>query len=549
MNILKERLITNHLLLDYLEMWDEFDIKTNSDNDVNRYHSRLIGLIMEDLDKTIDWLKSDDAKNLFVRESEYQLSVFNSLEEEWDEILEKHYDTVDELLTEVYDKGKKKGYSDMISRIKYTKADKWALDFVKDYNFGLIQKLDDDLRYKIKNKIISGFLAGDHPYKIAPKIAGLLDEKLIGSNFTPNQRATMIARTEISRVQNTGILQSYVTEGYVQVKILTAEDNSVCYLCLKNAYEFEDDVPVTYDNKGDDRVHYISDLIKNLDYVPLHPNCRCTYLSVWETKKNPEEFPLMICLFENPNNPKDYLKLTSGHAAREYNRLKKDKSIKISFVENEIEFEGTNLRNDERFFKYEYPNGLTIYKSIEGTTVSVSEIYNQYIDLPKIFRESANEIILSSQHLFDTRVNRIVPAYVNPDNIERINILSDINSSLTQKEANQNLVHELAHCFDGKNFEYSNSRDYIRRFYEDYNNIKQKKYDNGKDMYTKSQRFSSSYSYEVDLWRLEGIYNCQRVFSEDFAEAVRNYFLNPIALSHFDCKYKYLNNIFKRYPN
>ena len=53
-----------------------------------------------------------------------------------------------------------------------------------------------------------------------------------GSTFTPKQRAVMIARTEISRVQNTGILQSYVNEGYTEVKILTAEDDNVCYTCL-----------------------------------------------------------------------------------------------------------------------------------------------------------------------------------------------------------------------------------------------------------------------------------------------------------------------------
>lgn len=92
----------------------------------------------------------------------------------------------------------------------------------------------------------------------------------------------MIAKTEVSRAQNTGILQSYVNEGYTEVKILTAKDGHVCRLCLENDYEFNSD-EIIYDNRGKDRVHRISDM-NSSSWVPLHPNCRCTYNAVWESK-------------------------------------------------------------------------------------------------------------------------------------------------------------------------------------------------------------------------------------------------------------------------
>lgn len=109
-------------------------------------------------------------------------------------------------------------------------------------------------------------------------------------NFDAKQRAVMIAKTEVSRAQNTGILQSYVNEGYTEVTILTAEDSNVCSLCLDNAYLFNKSEDKVYHPGLKDNVHRISDLDED-SMLPLHPNCRCTYLSVWKSKRdnvNPE---------------------------------------------------------------------------------------------------------------------------------------------------------------------------------------------------------------------------------------------------------------------
>ena len=83
---------------------------------------------------------------------------------------------------------------------------------MREYNFALIRKLDNDTRDHIRNIITSSVIAGENPRKVAPKIMDTVGTRLEGSTFTPAQRAVMIARTEISRTQNTGILQSYVNE-------------------------------------------------------------------------------------------------------------------------------------------------------------------------------------------------------------------------------------------------------------------------------------------------------------------------------------------------
>ena len=133
-NIARERLITNKLLLDHLDMWDEFSVKTIKDEWSLRYYFYILNLIGDQINKSIDWLDSDEAEKYFKEESQYHHKVFQSLEDEWDSILEGKYPSVETLLDEVYRRGKAKGYTDMREHVRYTEADKLALEFVKNYN-------------------------------------------------------------------------------------------------------------------------------------------------------------------------------------------------------------------------------------------------------------------------------------------------------------------------------------------------------------------------------------------------------------------------------
>lgn len=296
MRVSEERIKTNHMLMDELDMWDELSVKSINDEWALRYYYMIMNLLNSQVDEAVKWLDSDEAKELFFEEASYQYGLFQSLENQWDSILDKKYVSIESLLGEVYRRGKAKGYAEMRQHIRFSDSDKLALNFVTGYNFGLISRIDNDTRNHIKNQIIGSIISGENPRNLAPKIMGTVGTRLQGSTFTPKQRAIMIARTEISRTQNTGILQSYINEGYTQVKILTSEDNNVCYLCLRNAYEFNEDEGVVFENRGEERIHNIIDLIDSNNFVPLHPNCRCTYLSIWKTKGEPPKYPMIICL-------------------------------------------------------------------------------------------------------------------------------------------------------------------------------------------------------------------------------------------------------------
>lgn len=282
--ISEERIKTNHMLLTELDMWDEFSVKSINDEWTLRYHNTIMNLLKSQVDEAVKWLDTEEAEQMFKEGVQYQYELFQSLEDEWDEILESKYPSVEALLDEVYRRGKAKGYADMREHIRFTDTDKLALEFVRGYNFHLITKIDKDTRNQIKDTITSAVISGENPRKVAPKIMDTVGTRLTGSTFTPAQRAVMIARTEISRTQNTGILQSYLNEDYTEVKILTAEDDNVCYTCLTYAYEFNEDIPVIFGNHGEEKIHNIMELLDGERYPPFHPNCRCTYLSVWESK-------------------------------------------------------------------------------------------------------------------------------------------------------------------------------------------------------------------------------------------------------------------------
>ena len=449
MTILREELITNHLLLDYFDMWDEFDIQKVEDPKIIRYYDLLENHIKNQIDATIKWLESDQARDYFFSESEYQRDVFRALEDEWDSILEGKYPSVEALLSEVYRRGKAQGYSDMREHIQYTEQDKLALSFVQEYNFVLIRNIDYDTRSQIKAKITEAVIAGEHPYTVAPKILDVAEERLDGSNFTPKQRATMIARTEVSRVQNTGILQSYVNEGITEVKILTAEDDNVCDLCLKYAFEFNEKDDITFENRGEEKVHNISKLIKGGRFPPFHPLCRCTYLSVWESKvKRPIDAEVVDLTVGEQSSLDSFLhqqdrfddEENSRKIAKELDYTYKKVNGNEIFTDNDT---GVELRFDKEFLQI-----LDEMNANNEIFYSKYDVLKMFKTSQKLFKEVSNIILFSTINMSE---EDNATGYYNPWTKTSV-ILPFAFKFPPEGPTNLNvtLYHEMSHALDHK---------------------------------------------------------------------------------------------------
>ena len=124
--ISKERIKTNHLLLDELDYWDELDIKNNNDPYVNKHYREIMQIINQQLDTSIEWLDSQEAKDYFYGEMQYQKDIFELMESQWDRILSGKYDKIEDIIEEVYEYGKIKAHTDIEERLRYTEADKLA---------------------------------------------------------------------------------------------------------------------------------------------------------------------------------------------------------------------------------------------------------------------------------------------------------------------------------------------------------------------------------------------------------------------------------------
>ena len=131
--------LTNQLLIDELDLWDLFDSKSIDDDKTKQYYQLIDDLLDSQIGESIAWLQSDDAKEYFFEQIGLQKEIFNALEDEWDNILNQSYSSVDELLDEIYETGKEKGYENIRETLRYTDADKEAIRIAKDYNFHFIK--------------------------------------------------------------------------------------------------------------------------------------------------------------------------------------------------------------------------------------------------------------------------------------------------------------------------------------------------------------------------------------------------------------------------
>ena len=374
----QDRILTNQLLLDELELWNLFDSKSIDDDQTQKYYQLIDDLLDSQIGESIAWLQSDAAKEYFFEQVGLQKEIFDALEDSWDTIFDEHYEKVDDLLDSIYEEGKRKGYSQIKETIRYTDADIQAIRLAKDYNYDLIRKLTGDLQSTVKNKILQGIITGENPYNLSRTLTKAGVTKLDGSPFTARQRATMIAKTETSRMQNTGMLQSYVNEGYTQVKILTAEDKDVCTTCLEYAFKFNKDEPRVY-SPGlleREKVHDIVTLIKGGKFPPFHPLCRCTYLTVWKSKTEPPENPYVINL-----TPDNYL---SDYVMKKFHD----------------EFSDTNQTgvDDSKWNQDNIQNSL---KSFVDKNDNLEMLSNNIFEFIQVAKSHANECVIASDRRFN----------------------------------------------------------------------------------------------------------------------------------------------------
>ena len=256
------RLETTRLLAKVFNIEDFLSPDSLSHDELNYYNS-ITRVLDRHVDKYVDWLGTSEAQEAFYQESVQRKEYFNSIEDELDEIINDHTLNANRIIEKIYRKGLDKGYKDIKKYPVFNDACKYGLKATQDYNFELITKLSDDLRETIKHDIFKGIAEEKSVHEVARSITDAGLKPLKDKTLTAYQRASLIARTEISRSMSTGRLQAYANYGVEKVRILTAGDSDVCPICRKAA----------------EKVYTLKEA---QGLIPFHPACRCSIIAVIE---------------------------------------------------------------------------------------------------------------------------------------------------------------------------------------------------------------------------------------------------------------------------
>lgn len=163
--------------------------------------------------------------------------------------------------------------------------DRRAVEWLRDYQFELIQRITEDIRYGIKGSVMQGIFIGEDNQKIANRIRNYVTEPMPiyrkkdmllveqGAKtvdqikpiriISPEYRSMMISRTESIRVFNQANLSRYMESGVQKVEM--SRHAGECKFCV----EIRESGPWE---------------ISQSPYLPIHPHCRHSYLPIIDPK-------------------------------------------------------------------------------------------------------------------------------------------------------------------------------------------------------------------------------------------------------------------------
>ena len=216
-----------------------------------------------------------------------------ALEPEYDNILAKGGQGVDGLIADVYTAGKDAGFKGTDIDKFFSPADFQALDFTREYNFGLIKNMTDDLRRSIGDEVFAAKMRGDDMPTLAKAIAylGINPIQAGGRMLSVPERSMLIARTETARASMQGNMIALQQQGVVSFDWMDSGNENECGDCEDNAAGS----PYTAENLPD---------------YPAHPDCCCNIAPSSVMGKQAQDGP--VGSDNGPTDPGTILNLVSG---------------------------------------------------------------------------------------------------------------------------------------------------------------------------------------------------------------------------------------------
>lgn len=251
--------VFNKLILKSLP--SEYEILLQDDvltDEEKEYYYYLLLILDGEVDEIKKWVTSYEFQQMLSDIEKLPLNFFDNFKLKMRVYLNDKFETLLlPLLLGYYVETNNMIYSSFNLEPIMTDNDLIRFTGIKQYNYNLLTNLCDDLDKNFKDIILNGVIKGKSTTEIAEEleIAGISPL----NKHTAQQRAKMIARTEVNSVKNNAKLQAYMDNNIEWVDINTMGDNRVCQDCL--ILEDNNPYPITE--------------VEGL--LPVHPMCRCFF--------------------------------------------------------------------------------------------------------------------------------------------------------------------------------------------------------------------------------------------------------------------------------
>jgi len=203
---------------------------------------------------TYEWLKKPEVAEYFMEQRGMLNSFFreSGIAREWEDIIERRAIKGVDVTKQIFNYARSVNMVDHL--VEYTDTERRALNRLCDYNYELIVNVTRDEVASIRRKLVQDYAEGRHPTK-----TGLKELQLQPiNNWTPEQRAEVIARTESARTLNVSTLETMRNDG-VELVIMYGCDLDCPECAQYNLY------PSTIDEA--------------IEIEVPHPNCCGTWIT------------------------------------------------------------------------------------------------------------------------------------------------------------------------------------------------------------------------------------------------------------------------------
>lgn len=255
--VLIDENVLNNLILKALP--PEYEVLLYDDalsDDEKEYYYNILLILDGQVNEVRKWVSSDEFKEIMDNVESLPLNFFDDFKIKMRVFLTDKFEVLLlPLLLGFYKESNELTYASLNQKQVFTDNDLLNFIEVRQYNYDLLTNLCDDLDKNFKEIILNGVIQGKDINDISQELQEAGINPL--NRHTAQQRAKMIARTEVNSIKQKAKLQAYKDNNIKWINFNTMGDNRVCQDCINlemnNPYQIDE----------------------SWDIIPVHPNCRC----------------------------------------------------------------------------------------------------------------------------------------------------------------------------------------------------------------------------------------------------------------------------------